>query len=277
MTQPVALITGAGGGIGKAVAVLLAQRGYAIAALDCQAEGMRILVGQLGEKHPCMCVGADVTRPDTVVTAVQDVERGLGPVELLVASAGVGIETTTEDLRPDDVKKVIDVNLTGVANSIAAVLPGMRERRRGHLVALSSVASFRGLPRMLAYCASKAGLNAFMEGLRVEVRPLGIHTTIVCPAWIRTPMTADLHDKLPMLEPEVAAAQVVRAIEKKWAYHTFPASFRWQRRVMYWMPWSWQDALLRRMSRGLAMKPRPPDGSPPPASGPSTSPPDPAH
>jgi NAD(P)-dependent dehydrogenase (short-subunit alcohol dehydrogenase family) len=159
-------------------------------------------------------------------------------------------------LKPADVAQVIDVNLTGVANSVAAVLPGMRERRRGHLVALSSVASFRGLPRMLAYCASKAGLNAFMEGLRVEVQPWGIHVTVICPGWIRTPMTADLHGRVPgMLEPEAAAAHIVRAIEKRWMYYAFPRAFTWKLRAISWLPWSWQDALIRRMSRGLEARP----------------------
>ena len=258
MSEPVALITGAGSGIGRAVAVLLAQRGYAIAALDCQDEGLVALADEL-EKHRrrCAWIVADVTQPDALREKVREVEQRLGPTDLLVASAGVGIETTAGDLRPADVARVIDVNLTGVANSIAAVLPGMRERRCGHLVAMSSVASFRGLPRMLAYCASKAGLNAFMDGLRVEVRPWGIHVTTVCPCWVRTPMTAGLHGRIPgMLEPEVAAAHIVWAIEKKRAFYAFPRSASWQLRLMRWLPWSWQDALLRRMSRRLDKKPQ---------------------
>ena len=110
---------------------------------------------------------------------------------------------------------------------------------------------------MLAYCASKAGLNAFMEGLRVEVQPLGIHVTIICPCWVRTPMTADLHGRIPeMLEPEEAAAQIVRAIEKKWRYHAFPRSLSWKFRAIGWLPWSWQDALVRRTWQQLDAKPQ---------------------
>ncbi len=119
--------------------------------------------------------------------------------------------------------RVIDVNLTGVANSVAAVLPGMIERRRGHLVAISSVASLRGLPRLLAYSASKAGLNAFMQGLRTEVKPLGLDVTTVCPGWIRTPMTAPLHAKLrDMMEMEPAIRHILHAIETKQAFYAFP-------------------------------------------------------
>src|SRR5262249_37138880 len=143
-------------------------------------------------------------------------------------------------------------NLVGVAHSIAAVLPGMLKRRRGHLVALSSCASFRGLPRLLAYSASKAGLNALMEGLRTEVKPYGLHVTTICPGWMRTPMTAPLHDRLTtMLELDVAVARMVRAIERKRAFYAFPPSLAWRLRVLNWLPRSWQDKLLAHMGRRM--------------------------
>ncbi len=76
---------------------------------------------------------------------------------------------------------MIRVNLVGVANSIAAVTAGMLERRRGQIVAISSLASFRGFPHMAGYCASKAGVNALLDSLRVELKPLGIDVTTICP------------------------------------------------------------------------------------------------
>src|SRR5437868_1298356 len=141
----VALITGAASGIGRALAVALAQRGYAIAALDCREEGLATLAAQLGsEKRRCAWQVADVTQADALAEKVRLLEDAVGPTDLLVASAGIGLETSAADLKPADIAQVINVNLTGVANSIAAVLPGMRQRRSGHLVAMSSVASFRG-------------------------------------------------------------------------------------------------------------------------------------
>src|SRR5207253_8765619 len=140
---------------------------------------------------------ADVTQPEMLRDKIREMEQRLGPTDLLVASAGVGIETSAQDLRPAAVAKVIDVNLTGVASSIAAVLPGMRERRRGHLVAISSLASYRGLPLMSAYCASKAGVNALFDALRIELRPFNIACTTICPGWVRTPMTATIASPPP--------------------------------------------------------------------------------
>jgi NAD(P)-dependent dehydrogenase (short-subunit alcohol dehydrogenase family) len=253
MSESVALITGAASGIGRGLAVALARRGWAIAALDCREEGLVALAAELSaHSHPCAWAVADVTQHDALAAGVSRLEQTLGPIDLMIASAGIGIETSAAGLRAADVARVIDVNLTGVTNSIAAVLPGMLERRRGHLVALSSVASFRGLPRLLAYSASKAGVNAFMQGLRTELLPHGIHVTTICPGWIRTPMTAALHDRLrDMLELEPAIEQMLHAIDRKLAFYAFPRATVWRLRVLSWLPRSWQDAALARMSRRL--------------------------
>jgi short-subunit dehydrogenase len=253
MDEPVALITGAASGIGRALAVALAGRGWAIAALDCREDGLIALADELAaQQKRCAWAVADVTQAEPLQQKVRALEQSLGPTELLIACAGIGIETSALDMRPADFARVIDVNLTGVANSVAAVLPGMLERRRGHLVALSSVASFRGLPRMLAYSASKAGVNAFMEGVRVEVRDAGIHVTTICPSWIRTPMTASLHGRLSdMLELDDAVGRMIRAIEKKQAFCAFPRSTVWQMRILRLLPRSWQDAVIARMLRKI--------------------------
>ena len=124
--------------------------------------------------------------------AVKEVESKLGPVDILIANAGIGMENSALSFRGEDFEAQVRVNLIGVANSVAAVLPGMIERKRGHLVAISSLASYRGLPLMAGYCASKSGVNALFESLRLELAPLGIDTTIICPGWIKTPLTAHI-------------------------------------------------------------------------------------
>ena len=113
-----------------------------------------------------------MTDPSAVRDAVRQLESQTGPTDLLIASAGVGQETSADAFSAEVFSHVIQVNLIGVSNSIAAVLPGMRERRRGHLAALSSLASYRGLPRMAGYSASKAGVNALMDSLRSRIEEL---------------------------------------------------------------------------------------------------------
>lgn len=254
--SPVTLITGAGSGIGRALAKLLAADGYTIAALDYREEGLRTLADELqAQQKPIAWAVADVTDVNALFQATRDLEAKLGPTELLIASAGIGIPTTGLFYSTADMNKVINVNLIGVSNSIGAVLPGMIERRRGHLVAISSVASYRGLPRMLAYSASKAGVNAIMDGLRVELKPLGIHTTTICPAWVRTPMTAPIEGHLEhLLEVDVAAQEIAYAIRRKLAFYAFPRAMRWKLGLLVKLPTSWQDWYIARTMNRVKLK-----------------------
>jgi short-subunit dehydrogenase len=232
----VALITGAGSGIGRGLALALAAEGARIAALDLRQEGLGTLAAEL-TGMPLACATADVTDADGLGKAVAGLEESLGPTDLLIASAGIGRETNAQDFNPRDVAEQIQVNLIGVANSIAAVLPGMRRRNTGHLAALSSLASYRGLPRMAGYCASKAGVNALLDALRVELRGTGIAATTICPGWVRTPLTAQVD--LPgvrMLEVDDAVRRILAALRARKAFVAFPARGVWPVRLMRYLP-----------------------------------------
>ena len=254
--SPVALITGAGSGIGRALARLLANEGYAIAAVDRVEEGVRALAEELNAQQKRNAWGiADVTDAATLAQATRDLEAKLGPIDLMVANAGIGIETCGLNYSADDMAKVINVNLIGVSNSIAAVLPGMLERKRGHLVGISSIASYRGLPRMLAYAASKAGVNAIMDGLRVELKGSGVHVTTICPGWIRTPLTEKIEGQLDhLLEVEDAVREIAWAIRTRQTFYTFPRAMRWSMRVLTSLPRSWQDWYIRRRMHQITIK-----------------------
>jgi NAD(P)-dependent dehydrogenase (short-subunit alcohol dehydrogenase family) len=254
-SPPVALITGAGSGIGRALARLLGQEGYAIAAVDRREEGLRLLAGELQTQQKTIAWGvADVTDPAGLSQATRDLEAMLGPADLLIASAGIGTETSGLNYNVDDMNSVMSVNLLGVSNSIGAVLPGMIERKRGHLVAISSIASYRGLPRLLAYCASKAGVNAIMDGLRVELAPLGIQATTICPGWVRTPLTEKLEGKLEhLVDVDFAAQEIAYAIRRKLAFYAFPRAMRWKLGFMMTWPRSWQDWYITRTMNRIKM------------------------
>jgi len=251
-TAGVALITGAGSGIGRELARVLAADGMAIAALDKNPQGLASLDEELKvQKRTLSCAVADVTDIAALRAGIADLEGRLGHVQLLIASAGIGIETAALCLKAEDILALVQVNLFGVANSIAAVLPGMLQRRRGHIVGISSLASLRGLPRLLGYCASKAGVNAFLEGLHVEVKPFNIHVTTVCPGWIRTPMTDDLKGKVPLMEVSVAARHIVSAIRRRKRFYAFPRSDAWSLRLLRLLPAALADRLVARMMAKL--------------------------
>jgi NAD(P)-dependent dehydrogenase (short-subunit alcohol dehydrogenase family) len=240
------LITGAGSGIGRQLALTLAGEGARIGAIDLQREGLERLETDLAGRA-CVTAVADVTDRKALRTAVAQVEAAAGPTDVLIASAGLGRATPAQPFSADEVSALIEVNLIGVVNSIAAVLEGMQQRRAGHLVAISSLASYRGLPLMAGYCASKAGVNALMDSLRVELKPLGITCTTICPGWIRTPMTAPLD--LPshmLLDVEQAVAHMVRAIRGRRPFLAFPSQGVWQCRLLRYLPRHLSDWLAHR-------------------------------
>ena len=117
---------------------------------------------------------------------------------------------------------MITINVIGVVNSVAAVLPDMLKRGEGHLVAISSLASYRGMPKSGAYSASKAAVSTFFESLRVDLRRSGVTVTTIHPGFIRTPMTANRKKKLPfLLEVDDAACRIIRAIERRARTYAF--------------------------------------------------------
>lgn len=250
----VALITGAGNGIGRQLAVLLAAEGARVAAVDRDEEALGKLMAEL-QGNQAASAQVDVTNLAGMRTAVEQLESKLGPVDVLIGSAGIGCETSGLAFRAEDVARQIEVNLIGVANSIDAVLPGMLRRRQGHLAAISSLASYRGLPRMLGYCASKAGLNALLDGLRVELRPHGIAVTTVCPGWVRTGLTANIRmPRLDMMEVEFAARAILQALRARRAFCAFPAGAKWSVRLLRHVPLPLSDWLTQRVFQRYARK-----------------------
>lgn len=247
----VVLITGAGAGIGRQLAVDLAAGGAAIAALDINAEALATLADQLQGK-PAAWATADVTDREALLAGVDELQKRLGPIDVLIANAGVGRETSALLFHAREFEEMIRVNLIGVANSIEAVLQGMLKRRRGHLVGISSLASFRGIPGMAAYCASKSGVNALLESMRPELKPFGIDVTIVCPGWIRTAMTAGISvPAAELMDVATAARQIITAIAKRRPFHAFPPVGRRRMRLLRWLPSSTSDWLLARALRRL--------------------------
>ncbi len=220
-----ALVTGASSGIGWSLAHRLAQSGVEVALvarrrdrLDALASSIRAAGGE------ARVYETDVGNADDVVRTVQRADDEMGGLDLVVANAGVGTERWSGKLRWEDVQPAIAVNVAGAAATLTAVLPRMVERGRGHLVGVSSLAGFRGMPRSAAYSASKAFVTTFLEALRVDLRGTGVHVTAVQPGFVRTPMTDANKFKMPFLmDVEEAVTQIVQGIESHASVVAFPA------------------------------------------------------
>lgn len=224
LTDQIAVITGASSGIGWALAEELARKGCRLGLIARRKELLDDLAGKLrGTGTDVEVAAADVTDRDGLLQAFGQLRRTLGPVDLLIANAGVNPPTKLEPLDVPGQLHLFRVNLFGVIVSIEAVLPEMLARGTGRISAVSSLGGDRGVPPFGAYCASKAALNVYMDSLRVQVRGRGIVVTTLCPGFVRTPMIEDVpRPKRFCLEPEVAAWRMVRAIERGTAVYRFP-------------------------------------------------------
>jgi 3-oxoacyl-[acyl-carrier protein] reductase len=178
---------------------------------------------------------------------VKAIEASVGPIEVLLACAGIGTLTLVPDLDTTTLRETLEVNLIGVAQSIDAVLPGMISRRRGHIIGVASMAGYRGFPWMISYSASKAALIAYLEALRPGLRLRGVTVTTVCPGFVRTRLSTAVPYQRPlkMIEPEEAARHLVRAVLKRPRNCIFPFSMRIGLAVLKYMPDSFFDRLMR--------------------------------
>ncbi|HNR35988.1 MAG TPA: SDR family oxidoreductase [Candidatus Hydrogenedentes bacterium] len=206
LQDTVALITGAGRGIGRGIALAFARQGCDIAAIARTAreiEETADAVRRLGRR--ARAIVCDVTSARGVSEAVRMAECELGPIDILVNNAGYGsfkpfIETDEASWR-----RTLDVNLTGPFLCIQAVLPGMMARRRGRIINISSVAGLKPIAEQAAYCASKHGLNGLTKVLAMELRPYGIGVHAICPGGVDTQLARENmpdRDKTNWLQPE---------------------------------------------------------------------------
>ncbi len=224
-SEKVVFLTGASSGIGESLAIALAKRGAILGLVARRDEMLQDLAVRCEASGGTARVFAiDVTDADAVEKAASKFRDQFGHIDILIANAGIGGNNAeTRELKPEAVKKVIDINLLGAANSVYAVLPHMLERGSGHLVAISSLAGIRGLPKSAAYSASKAGMTAFFESVRLDVMHRGIDVTIVQPGFIKTPLTAGRGNKMPFLmDLDDAIPLFLHAIEKKKKFAAFP-------------------------------------------------------
>lgn len=221
----VVFLTGASSGIGEALAVALAKRGATL-GLVARRE---VLLTELAAK--CEDAGGkarifacDVTDSDALHKAAEEFRTEFGHIDILIANAGIGgNDEATRSYEPAAVRKLVEINLLGAVNAIHAVVPQMIERGSGHLVGISSLAGFRGLPKSAAYSASKAAMTAFFESVRLDVAKHGVDVTIIQPGFIRTPLTEGRTANMPFLmELDDAIPLFIKAIENKKRFAAFP-------------------------------------------------------
>jgi NAD(P)-dependent dehydrogenase (short-subunit alcohol dehydrogenase family) len=183
-TTKIFLITGVSSGLGRAFATAALDAGHTVVGTvrnDADAKAFTAL-------HPERAHARllDVTDDAAVLAVVGETEQSVGPIDVLVANAGYGLEGTFEETPLADLRAQFDVNVFGAAATVQAVLPFMRDRRRGHILAVTSMGGLASFPGVSAYCGSKYALEGILEAVGKEVSGFGIHVTAIEPGSFRT-------------------------------------------------------------------------------------------
>lgn len=206
------VITGASSGIGEALARYYARDHNTILGLVS-----RRVVDAPALSRKAVSYAVDVTDDEALAAVAQDFVRNFGPPDLVIANAGVGVGTDGAEMASlTKLRKLLEVNVAGLAATLAAFAPAMKEARRGTLAGIASVAGFRGLAGNGAYCASKSAAITWMESLRAELYGSGVSVVCVCPGYIDTPMTRVNRFHMPFLiTADDAARRIAHVIEAK--------------------------------------------------------------
>ncbi len=248
MEYRTALVTGASSGIGKSLALQLAERGTEVVLvarrrerLDAVAETIRAAGGRA---RP---LPQDVSACDDLVAAIRHADGAIGGLDLIIACAGVGRAIHATRLTWERIRELCQVNFDGAIATLTAVLPQMVERRRGHLVGVSSVAALAPFPMGGAYGASKAGLAMFLASLRIDLEQSGVGVTCVLPSFVRTEMTADIKKEVPFaLEADEAARRILQRLAKNPTNIDLPSAAITPVRVIAALPAPLRDTVIAR-------------------------------
>ncbi|HEX9942123.1 MAG TPA: SDR family oxidoreductase [Thermoanaerobaculia bacterium] len=184
----VAVVSGGGSGLGREIALELAQRGYALALLGRREAPLRETLALAGQSDRGLLLPCDVRDAVALERCAEEIRSRWGAADLVIPAAGVAAIAPVEQTSPDDFAAIVETNLTGAFLLIRALLPAMKERGRGWIIPLLSVAARRGFPGWSAYCASKWGLRGLVAALREELRGTGVRITALYPGATDTPI-----------------------------------------------------------------------------------------
>ncbi len=249
---PRVIITGASSGIGAALAQHYARQGAVLGLIARRAPALEALRASL--PTACALYAADIRDEGALRAAGEDFTSRHGCPDIVIANAGVSSGTLTEYAEDLAVfQEALEINVLGIARTFQPFIACMRERGRGALAGIASVAGHRGLPGGGAYCASKAAAIAYLESLRLELRDSGISVTTVSPGFVATAMTANNPYRMPFLmSADDAAGRIAGFIRRGTAYAVIPWQMALVARAMQVMP-NW---LYDRFFSGAPRKPR---------------------
>ena len=244
-----AFITGASSGIGRALALELAGRGYDLFLTARRVEELEKLRVDIAKDQPGCRVEVrrlDVTDYADVPTAIAEAADKLGRVDIVVANAGLSASPPVGTGHFERDRQIVETNLLGAMATVDAAVAQFRRQGGGQIVGISSVAGVRGLPRSASYGASKGGLDVYLEAVRAETWKEPITVTDLAPGYIDTPINQDMKSRPFLIDVEKGARIAANLIERGVGYSTIPR-----------MPWTLIKPLLRVVPTGLLARSAP--------------------
>jgi short-subunit dehydrogenase len=243
-------IIGASTGIGRDTALAFARAGIKVAASARRPDLLDALVADGGGNISAFPL--DVTDATNVAHVASQVRNHFGEIDTVLYAAATWNNDSSSQARVAAIAPMFEVNIYGALRVIEAVLPRMKERRTGRLVLISSVAGFRGLPRALAYGASKAALTHIAEALRFECEPFGVTVQVVHPGFVKTPLTDKNNFKMPFLmSAEAAATRMVIGMCHNRFEITYPRRFTYMLKILRLLPYQLYFALVRKATANI--------------------------
>jgi short-subunit dehydrogenase len=240
-------ITGASSGIGRSLAIELAGRGARIALSSRNYETLEeVSRGINAGGGSALSIACDVQDTESLRSALAEINRKLGVLDILIANAGTHIETWPEvKFEAAEYLKLMDINFGGVIRSIEVVLSEMLSRGKGTIAGVTSLAGYRGLPQAAAYGASKAAINHFLESIRFHLRPKGIKVVSIAPGFVKTPLTDKNTFEMPFrISAERCAKIIAQGLEREKDFITFPLQFSTFMNFMRCIPFAIYDRLV---------------------------------
>lgn len=245
-------ISGASSGLGRSLALCYARQGANLALVARRGD---MLESVAAECRACgaanvLCLVADLSVADASQKSVRDTLAHFEKIDLFIANAGISRNHSPQTLTFSEFKNIHDLNVYGAIAGILEILPHMLKNKSGHIVGISSIAGFRGLPSAACYSSSKAAFTAFLESLRQDLKRTqsGVLLSVVSPGFIRTPLVDKNQHPMPLiLSADQAAARIVRGITAQKPHIAFPLTMVFLASLMKILPAKLFDAILIRL------------------------------
>ena len=240
-------ITGASSGIGKALAIKFAEKGWTVAA-SARRESLLQELNKINQS--IYSFPLDVTEIENCKLVANKIIEKFGGIDICVFGTGMHDPKSEKRFNLNKIREIMEVNYFGTMNSINSIYEYFSEKKNGQISIISSVAGYRGLPAAGAYCASKAALTSYAESLNFDMQMKNVKVSLISPGFIKTPMTDQNDFPMPMIKsPEFAANEIFKGLTKKKSFEIhFPKAFTYFLKFLQILP---SSIYFKLVSKGM--------------------------